>query len=247
MLNGKFTATSRDLLRGNTAREERLLARGKIMRARFKLLIAIPVALLAVSPSTAIAATVINFEEFAPDNTNGTIPASRYSYLGVTFQGTDDGSTFGGNGAGNPGNWGLEGTNGSTFSGFNGSSYSMTLLFDSVLSDFSLDAARSNGSTDGSVTLNAYLNGSSVGSTAASFGGINQWTTLNLIGAFDEVRIAGSGTGFHPFGIDNISFDAGQNAVPEPSTWAMMLLGFGFIGGAMRSAKRRQKLTVSYA
>lgn len=36
-------------------------------------------------------------------------------------------------------------------------------------------------------------------------------------------------------------------AVPEPSTWAMMLLGFGFIGGAMRSAKRRQKVTVSYA
>jgi outer membrane lipase/esterase len=36
-------------------------------------------------------------------------------------------------------------------------------------------------------------------------------------------------------------------AVPEPSTWAMMLLGFGFIGGAMRSATRRQKVTVSCA
>ena len=35
-------------------------------------------------------------------------------------------------------------------------------------------------------------------------------------------------------------------AVPEPSTWAMMLIGFGFVGGAMRS-RRRQKLTVSYA
>jgi PEP-CTERM motif len=35
-------------------------------------------------------------------------------------------------------------------------------------------------------------------------------------------------------------------AVPEPATWAMMLLGFGFVGGALRSAKRRQKLTVSY-
>lgn len=37
-----------------------------------------------------------------------------------------------------------------------------------------------------------------------------------------------------------------QSAVPEPSTWAMMLIGFGFVGGAMRS-RRRQKLTVSYA
>lgn len=36
-------------------------------------------------------------------------------------------------------------------------------------------------------------------------------------------------------------------AVPEPSSWAMMLLGFGFVGGAMRSAKRKQRLTVSYA
>ncbi|OBX18036.1 hypothetical protein A9995_13945 [Erythrobacter sp. QSSC1-22B] len=36
-------------------------------------------------------------------------------------------------------------------------------------------------------------------------------------------------------------------AVPEPATWAMMLLGFGFVGGALRASKRRQKLTVSYA
>jgi hypothetical protein len=46
-------------------------------------------------------------------------------------------------------------------------------------------------------------------------------------------------------------FPAGEirgflSAIPEPSTWAMMLLGFGFGGGAMRS-RRRQKLTVSYA
>lgn len=35
-------------------------------------------------------------------------------------------------------------------------------------------------------------------------------------------------------------------AVPEPATWALMLLGFGFVGGAMRAAKRKQKITVSY-
>ena len=37
------------------------------------------------------------------------------------------------------------------------------------------------------------------------------------------------------------------SAVPEPSTWAMLLLGFGFIGSAMRSAKRRNRVSVSYA
>lgn len=33
-------------------------------------------------------------------------------------------------------------------------------------------------------------------------------------------------------------------AVPEPATWAMMILGFGAIGASMR---RRQKVSVSYA
>lgn len=35
--------------------------------------------------------------------------------------------------------------------------------------------------------------------------------------------------------------------IPEPSTWAIMMLGLGFVGGAMRSAKRRQRLALSYA
>ena len=36
-------------------------------------------------------------------------------------------------------------------------------------------------------------------------------------------------------------------AVPEPATWAMMIFGFGLVGGALRSAKRKQKLAVSFA
>ena len=57
----------------------------------------------------------------------------------------------------------------------------------------------------------------------------------------------GSRSGF--LGVSNIGVVAGPDvgAVPEPTTWAMMLLGFFFIGGTMRSAKRRQKVTVSYA
>jgi hypothetical protein len=48
-------------------------------------------------------------------------------------------------------------------------------------------------------------------------------------------------------GSQDLTFSATIAAVPEPSSWAMMLLGFGAVGGAMRSAKRRRKLTVSYA
>ncbi len=37
------------------------------------------------------------------------------------------------------------------------------------------------------------------------------------------------------------------SAVPEPASWAMFILGFGVIGGAMRSATRNQKVSVSFA
>lgn len=39
---------------------------------------------------------------------------------------------------------------------------------------------------------------------------------------------------------------ATTGAVPEPSTWLLMIVGFGAIGGMMR-ARKRQNVTVSYA
>ncbi len=42
----------------------------------------------------------------------------------------------------------------------------------------------------------------------------------------------------------NYAFRIVGNGVPEPAAWAMMLAGFGLVGGAMR---RRQKVSVSYA
>lgn len=52
---------------------------------------------------------------------------------------------------------------------------------------------------------------------------------------------------FNPQGASGATLLAvNQTAVPEPSTWAMMLLGFGFVGGALRSAKRRRPASASY-
>lgn len=45
---------------------------------------------------------------------------------------------------------------------------------------------------------------------------------------------------------DSIFINIIGPAVPEPATWAMMVIGLGFVGGAMRSAKRRQTPAVSY-
>lgn len=48
-------------------------------------------------------------------------------------------------------------------------------------------------------------------------------------------------------GLDNIRFDVRATAVgvvPEPGTWALLILGFGIIGGAMRTS-RRVRLTAA--
>ena len=43
--------------------------------------------------------------------------------------------------------------------------------------------------------------------------------------------------------IGEVAFDAtAANAVPEPSTWAMMLVGFGMVGAGMRYQRRSNKV-----
>ncbi len=59
-------------------------------------------------------------------------------------------------------------------------------------------------------------------------------------GAVDDVRLA--------FGADRISANfepSGVAAVPEPATWAMMLVGFGMVAGAARY--RRKSTKIRYA
>jgi len=51
-----------------------------------------------------------------------------------------------------------------------------------------------------------------------------------------------------PFITTSLSYaSAATGAVPEPTTWAMMLLGFGFVGGAMRFGKRMRKVSAAHA
>jgi hypothetical protein len=67
------------------------------------------------------------------------------------------------------------------------------------------------------------------------------------------IRIQGRGNtgaartpgGTNGFDLDAIGIANFRPAVPEPATWVMMLGGFGLVGGAMRSARRRKpKATV---
>ena len=117
--------------------------------------------------------------------------------------------------------------------------------------------------SSGLLTITTLQNGT-LGGTILKFKNLtNPWTSASLlsgsVGNFDasdvtlasgtlRVDFSNTGTGsVGPFAIgDTFKIGLLAGAVPEPATWALMLLGFGFIGGAMRS-KKRQKVTVSYA
>lgn len=59
----------------------------------------------------------------------------------------------------------------------------------------------------------------------------------------DQLQLAGNTFAYNP-GIHDLAFniDGSFNAisaVPEPDTWILFILGFGFIGATMRAAKKR--------
>lgn len=172
----------------------------------------------------------ITFDEFDASNSNSAVLSNEYAGIGVTFVNTDDGAVWDGLTGGDLGNWGIEGTNGTQFMGFNGDSYGSTMLFDTTVRAFQLDASRSNGSSSGDTfTLEGYRDSTLVESITITFGDLNDWSTLFLNENVDEVQWYGTGVDFHPFGIDNIAW----REVPAPSAFAMMGLT-GLIAGKRR-------------
>lgn len=68
---------------------------------------------------------------------------------------------------------------------------------------------------------------------------------------FDELRVQNVfGKDFKTYGfdqlvLDNISINAISSAVPEPATWAMMIIGFGAVGTMVRTSRRRQAFALA--
>lgn len=76
-------------------------------------------------------------------------------------------------------------------------------------------------------------------------GGFNTYasTSSNLI---DRLVFSLSATNGTSFNVDNIVVNAAVTpAVPEPATWAMMLVGFGMVGGASRFRRRSVKVSLA--
>jgi hypothetical protein len=186
--------------------------------------------------------TVITFDEFSPTNNNHALTTA---YAGIVFGG-DNAGTWGGLSQGDPGSWLLQGTNGPQFLGFNGSGptggYSDSVTFAAPVTGVRFDASRSNGSVNGTITLDAFDGALLVDSAFAILGPINTWSTLSVThSGITSIVISETGTGFHPFGIDNLvlSSSVRSSGVPEPSTWAMVLLGFAVLAFAGWRARKQ--------
>ena len=97
-------------------------------------------------------------------------------------------------------------------------------------------AAAFNNSPATSLTISGFFNGLLTGSlTIANLGGFQTVATSGFLNV-DRVVFDGLGGG-GGFELDNVALSA-ASAVPEPATWAMMLLGFGLIGASLRTRRR---------
>lgn len=93
--------------------------------------------------------------------------------------------------------------------------------------------------------LNLYESGS-WGNSGNSFRNINpsgHSGNIWLVGAsFNNPEGSRKLDGFK---LEKLTFSV--TAVPEPSTWAMLIVGFFGLGGALRASRRKQRTKVSYA
>lgn len=165
-------------------------------------------ALVLFGPAAA-GAEEISFDEIPAVNANAPALAEEYAAQGVHFACSDDGTLWTGMSGGDPGGWGLEGTNGTDFVGFNGASYALAAHFDMPVREVTIDVARSNGSRAGdSFAMRGFRGGAMVEEQVVTLGNVNAWTTVALAEEVDEVRWVGMGTRRHPFGVDNLRWTA---------------------------------------
>ena len=105
-------------------------------------------------------------------------------------------------------------------------------LFNGAANPLSVTIMTNTGSSETFDIANA--NGANrFGVTAGAGEALSSVTFTSAVG-FDslrQLRIGGVST---------------PGAIPEPATWLMLLVGFGLLGGVMRSAKRKQEVRVRY-
>jgi len=89
----------------------------------------------------------------------------------------------------------------------------------------------------GTVDVLAPTNGQVLENGAPQYFVPGVWTTVNFHGGYGGVAYTFAGLG--DFYIDNIVYESVIEPVPEPAAWALMILGFGGVGAALRTRRLR--------
>jgi hypothetical protein len=115
----------------------------------------------------------------------------------------------------------------------------LSVLFDTLANSFTFTMGSSDaGSTIDVRAFDAF--GALTGSTTLTMGSGYNVYTLNGLGTYLGLTFLnnndGAGVRFQ-----NMSYNSVAGGVPEPATWAMMLVGFGAIGASMRHRRRSKK------
>ncbi|WP_404714054.1 FxDxF family PEP-CTERM protein [Sphingomonas sp. MMS24-J13] len=141
--------------------------------------------------------------------------------------------------AGDPATY-LSGFFGSNVNGTFNNSWTFNVPADGVISSLvgSANVTGSSGLTFTSVSLNGVDLNFMPALPNQSF----SFTDLPVNAGLQTLLISGSGKGSYSGTVAFAPFNAGgnpQSAVPEPASWALMLGGFGMVGGALRTTRRR--------
>ena len=149
-------------------------------------------------------------------------------------------------------------TAGSNYYAVNSNNFLVT--FGSSIAAFGFFATDLEDLADINITLNYTAGGSQIYTLQTLFGpptgaflesgSVHFLGFIDVANPFSSVSFAGVGANGDILAFDQMTIgDARQvvnppGGVPEPATWAMMLLGIGLVGASMR---RRQKVAVRYA
>lgn len=195
---------------------------------------------LACATMPAQAATAIDFD----DGADGSSVGSAYIGQGVIFSNAQYTTNFALTGSSGP--LGIRAPGTFVF----GSSNAITALFVSLVNSITI---RGIDVGTAGIRIDAFDAANNLIASNSAFGadvGVGNFFDLSVsangIARFALYQPAANGGDGVLF--DNLRFEtAVASAVPEPEAWAMLLLGFGIIGGAMRVRRRRQKVSLSYA
>lgn len=125
----------------------------------------------------------------------------------------------------------------------------------SIIFDFTtlVDAFSGKVTGNTAITLSAYNGATLLGTVAtagANYDGVGTPNALLSL-SFPTITRAVffSSNGFNSFTVDDVTVGGTiiNNAVPEPSTWAMMLFGMGAVGVMMRRRRTTTLAKISFA